>query len=587
MAYQALYRKYRPSCFEEVVGQRQIVKTLTNAISRNRIAHAYLFSGPRGTGKTSIAKIFARTLNCTGEQKPCGECDSCKAALSGSHPDIVEIDAASNNGVDEVRNIIDRISYSPMMGRYKVYIIDEVHMMSSGAFNALLKTIEEPPEDVIFIFATTEPNKVLPTILSRCQRFDFSKVSEPDIIHRLRQVCEAEKISIDEDSLALIASLSDGGMRDSLSILDQCSAFAGEDPVTSTLIREIYGVVTGEDIGKIFADLTVEKADDAVAALTKISNQGMDLKRFTADLISLLKDSLLLDYAPQTELIRGRRREVLTQYFLPASSRQRRFLLKDLMDVYNKFAFASSVFDYLETSLLQSIYLPEESSPDQKYDRSEIHRNGRKSGSDNNGTIRKNPSKTPQPSRKTNFSSQFFRSDVSRETIPASEDADLNSLLYDEKILGMLVAADKKTKQKISDQISVLNEYLNDLKYAKFASALQNIQVLAAGENFMIVHTRHAAERDLINDLEDHQGFEDFTREVFSEPFRVYAVTTAKAKELIGQFKQRTENHSLPAPVKIELRNQTSPSIPETGTDELSDEEMVRAVFPDVKVIDD
>lgn len=375
-------------------------------------------------------------------------------------------------------------------------------------------------------------------------------------------------------------------MRDSLSILDQCSAFAGEDPITPTLIREIYGVVTSEDIGKIFADLTPEKADEAVAALKRISDQGMDLKRFTADLISLLKDSLLLDYAPNTELITGKRRDVLSQYFLPASSRQRRFLLSNLMDVYNKFVYASSILDYLETSLLQSIYLPPEPSHDQQYDHADIHRNGRKSGSDDNGTIRNNPGKSPKPSRKTSFSTQFFQSDVSRETISHQEDDDLNSLLYDEKILGMLVAADKQTKKKISDHISELPKYLNDLKYAKFASALQNVQLMAAGEHFMIVHTQHAAERDLINDLEDNQGFEDFTREVIGEPYRVYAVTSQKAKELIGQFKTRAANKSLPAAVKIELRN-TGADQPVKAVDELSDEDAVRAMFPDVKVIED
>ena len=186
MAYQALYRKYRPSNFDEVVGQTHIIQTLKNAIVQNRIAHAYLFCGPRGTGKTSIAKIFAKTLNCTNnEDAPCGICENCKMAANGSHPDIIEIDAASNNGVDEVRNLIDKVKYAPMQGKYKIYIIDEVHMMTSGAFNALLKTIEEPPAHVIFIFATTEPNKVLPTIISRCQRFDFNKVSIQDIKHRL------------------------------------------------------------------------------------------------------------------------------------------------------------------------------------------------------------------------------------------------------------------------------------------------------------------------------------------------------------------------------------------------------------------
>ena len=189
MAYQALYRKYRPSNFEEVVGQRQIIQTLKNAVLHNRISHAYLFCGPRGTGKTSIAKIFARMLNCTDPQNaPCNQCPNCKMALSNSHPDIIEIDAASNNGVDEVRNLIERVKYAPMEGKYKVYIIDEVHMMTTGAFNALLKTIEEPPEHVIFIFATTEPNKVIPTIISRCQRFDFSKVAIKDIVSRLTTV---------------------------------------------------------------------------------------------------------------------------------------------------------------------------------------------------------------------------------------------------------------------------------------------------------------------------------------------------------------------------------------------------------------
>ena len=182
MAYKALYRTYRPSSFEEVAGQKHVVQTLMNAIDRNKIAHAYLFSGPRGTGKTSIAKIFAKTINCTNEDhKPCQECDNCIEVQKGSHPDIIEIDAASNNGVDEVRNLIEKVKYAPLKGKYKVYIIDEVHMMSTGAFNALLKTIEEPPSHVIFILATTEPHKVLPTIISRCQRFDFTKVPNTEI----------------------------------------------------------------------------------------------------------------------------------------------------------------------------------------------------------------------------------------------------------------------------------------------------------------------------------------------------------------------------------------------------------------------
>mgnify|MGYP004449395127 FL=1 len=295
MAYQALYRKYRPSSFDEVVGQQHVVKTLENAIARDRIAHAYLFAGPRGTGKTSIAKIFAKTLNCTGEHAPCGKCDNCLAAAEQSHPDIIEIDAASNNGVDEVRSLIERVSYAPMMGKYKIYIIDEVHMMTTGAFNALLKTIEEPPAHVIFILATTEPHKVISTILSRCQRFDFTKVSDEEITGRLETVCKEENVPYEKEALELIASLSDGGMRDSLSILDQSIAYS-PDLISLDAVRDIYGVVTRKDIGLIFSQMNEKEIEKAVQSLQDIYNKGFDLKRFISDFISLLKNSLLMDF---------------------------------------------------------------------------------------------------------------------------------------------------------------------------------------------------------------------------------------------------------------------------------------------------
>ena len=272
MAYQALYRKYRPSNFDEVVGQQPIIQTLKNAIVQNRIAHAYLFCGPRGTGKTSIAKIFAKMLNCEDESnKPCGKCTNCKMVQNGSHPDIIEIDAASNNGVDEVRNLIDKVKYAPMQGKYKVYIIDEVHMMTTGAFNALLKTIEEPPAHVVFILATTEPNKVIPTIISRCQRFDFNKVSQKDIEKRLSIVCKEEKIEIDSEAISLIAQLADGGMRDSLSILDQCIAYCSSN-ITVDNVREIYGVLTTSDIGKLFEHLYAHEVDALIQQIQECSD---------------------------------------------------------------------------------------------------------------------------------------------------------------------------------------------------------------------------------------------------------------------------------------------------------------------------
>ena len=304
MAYQALYRKWRPQKFEDMVGQTAVTKTLKNAIIHHKTSHAYLFTGPRGTGKTSAAKIFAKAINCLNPQdgEPCNECLLCKGITEGTIGDVIEIDAASNNGVEEIRDIRDKARYAPTQATYKVYIIDEVHMLSTGAFNALLKTLEEPPKNVIFILATTEPHKIPATIISRTQRFDFRRITNDEIIQRLRYILEQEEIAYEEEALSVIARCANGGMRDALSLLDQVISFS-DDKVSFEQAIQVSGSLTDDLMIEFVRLLTQQQAQAALLQLQDLLLLGKEASRLIEEWLEFSRDLLV---AKQTGDMIGR-----------------------------------------------------------------------------------------------------------------------------------------------------------------------------------------------------------------------------------------------------------------------------------------
>jgi DNA polymerase-3 subunit gamma/tau len=594
MAYKALYRTYRPLTFLEVAGQRHIVKTLQNALKTSKVAHAYLFTGPRGTGKTSMAKLMAKALNCEkGLGQQCNACPICLAINDGSHPDVIEIDAASNNGVDEVRDLIDKVKYAPIKGKYKIYIVDEVHMMTSGAFNALLKTLEEPPAHVVFILATTEPHKVLPTIVSRCQRYDFAKVSDRDIKARMVEILETEQIEYEPRAIDAIITLADGGVRDALSLLDQVIAYSGQH-VKEADILELFGLAgTGEKINLLKAVATGD-AKTVLETLEGFTRQGVDIKRLVADLLDILKDLLIymrtsggtllttLTSLEADDLLETINYEMVPQYLDALLKAQQDFryvanirslfeivLLKlshaDVLPVIDPMPEAKKAIETPKPeakpeSVKQMVIEPPmakeatiETEPDDDIDFAPVNGNGGPSINHVPKVALVESSATKDEERPTIF--EAFAAQEQAETKPlvieGIEDAKLESngdkiAIDDENVIKVMVSGLKEDKIALLNRWSELAQLSADLSIGRFAALLFDGKPYVLSKQILILEYDLPNLVDKINVSANQPVLQKIVKALLSRNVLVYGMTRNECLRLKKKYLELNQIRKLP-----------------------------------------
>lgn len=519
--YQALYRKYRPKNFNEMIGQDVIVKTLQNAISRNKISHAYLFTGPRGTGKTSTAKIFAKTINCEQPENgiPCEKCVCCTQINNQQNVDIIEIDAASNNGVDEIRELKNKVNLVPSISKYKVYIIDEVHMLSTSAFNALLKTLEEPPSHVIFILATTDPHKVLPTILSRCQRYDFKKVSESKIYDRLKYVCEQEKITIDDSALKEISRLANGGLRDALSILDQVAAYSN-DTITEKNVHDVNGTITQNDLKRMILSLTNDDLLNIFNIIDDYDNSGKNFVKLIEEIILFYKNVLLIKKIPN--YFDNNYSELYNEFENLYTEEQLIDILNELNSNINVIKNDSNSRLIFELAIIKIINIKKNS---QKFNKQ----------LDNNETISLNT----KNKKNENSDVELKKEMETKEKMISPEIENQINQLQDIRINNTLSKLNKKIIIEYKEKFKSLNFKLLDPENGEIISMILDGELKAASEEYLLFVLKTDNITKLFN--LSIPKIEQFLNNEYSTKFKVIGVEQNKWNYIKNQFNNKTK----------------------------------------------